>query len=176
MNAATALEGFIKGGEEHRTLRGDHVYHKATYPGRCGFTVIDVNGQPTLTHALPGEYLNRLLLANETFADDIRLVGVTRENDGLVILTSQPTVIGTACDRGEMVTYFKARHFELIPNFSAGYRGSLSFYRDLDQMAVFDAHPANFLRDRNGIILPIDAVLLRADDDLASLIGALLKP
>lgn len=75
-----------------------------------------------------------------------------------------------------MVTYFKARHFDLIPNFSAGYRGSLSFYRDLDQMAVFDAHPANFLRDRNGIILPIDAVLLRADDDLASLIGALLKP
>lgn len=43
-------------------------------------------------------------------------------------------------------------------------------------MAVFDAHPANFLRDRNGIILPIDAVVLRADDKLAKLLGALLKP
>lgn len=154
----------------------DDVFHKATHPGRYGFTVIDANGQPTLTHALPGEYLNRLLLANETFDDDIRLEGVTRETGGLVILTSQPTVVGTACNREEMVAYFEARRFALIPNFSAGYRGSLSFYRDLDQIAVFDAHPANFLRDRNGIILPIDAVLLRADDELAEWLGVLLEP
>ena len=154
----------------------DHVFRKATYPGRYGFTVIDVNGQLTLTHALPGEYLNRLLLANEIFDDDIRLNGVTRETDGLVILTTQPTVVGAACDREEMIAYFEARHFALIPDFSAGHRGSLSFYRDLDQIAVFDAHPANFLRDRNGIILPIDAVLLRADDNLANLIEALLGP
>ncbi len=168
------LEGFIKGGEEHRTHRGDDVYRKATYPGRYGFTVINVNGQPTLTHALPGEYLDRLILANQLFDDDIRLEGVTQETDGLVILTSQPTVIGSACTREEMVTYFEARRFALIPDFFAGYRGSLSFYRDLDQMAVFDAHPANFLRDRNGIILPIDAVLVRADDELAASLEALL--
>lgn len=157
-------------------MRGDYVYHKATYPGRYGFTVIDANGQPTLTHALPGEYLNRLMLANETFDDDIRLEGVTRETDGLVILTSQPTVVGTACNREEMIAYFEARHFALIPDFSAGHRGSLSFYRDLDQMAAFDAHPANLLRDRDGIILPIDVVLLRANDDLAKLLGAFLEP
>lgn len=71
LNAETALRGFIKGGEEHRTLRGDQVYHKATYPGKCGFTVTLANGQPTLTHALPAEYLERLLLANQTFHDDI---------------------------------------------------------------------------------------------------------
>ena len=74
-----------------------------------------------------------------------------------------------------MIAYFKARHFDLIPNFSAGYRGSLSFYRDLDQLAAFDAHPANLLRDRNGIILPIDAVLLRADDAHARLLEDLLE-
>ncbi|MBC8096119.1 MAG: hypothetical protein H7Y43_09930 [Akkermansiaceae bacterium] len=176
LSAAEALEGFVKGGEEHRTLRGGQIYHKATYSGRYGFTVIAANGQPTLTNALPGEYLSRLLLANEIFGDDIRLEGVTRESDGLVILTSQPTVVGTACDREEMIGYFEARHFALIPDFSAGYRGSLSFYRDLDQIAVFDAHPANFLRDRSGIILPIDAVLLRADDELAGLLEYLLDP
>ena len=57
LNADDTLRGFIKGGEEHRTRRGDVVYHKATYPGRYGLTVILVNGQPTLTHALPAEYL-----------------------------------------------------------------------------------------------------------------------
>ena len=138
--------------------------------------MIAANGQPTLTHALPGEYLQRLLLANETFDDDIRLEGVTREADGLVIVTSQPTIIGHACAREEMIAYFKARHFSLMPGFSAGHSGSLSFYRDLDQTAVFDAHPANFLRDRSRIILPIDAVLLRADDALAEVLKILLEP
>jgi hypothetical protein len=61
-----------------------------------------------------------------------------------------------------------------MPGFSAGHRGSLSFYRDLDQMAVFDAHPANFLRDRDGVILPIDAVLLQADEELSMALGAVL--
>lgn len=63
LEAAAALIDFIRGGEEHRICRGDDVYHKATYPGRYGFTVIAANGQPTLTHALTGEYLNRLLLS-----------------------------------------------------------------------------------------------------------------
>ncbi len=168
------MRGFIKGGEEHRTLRGDQVYHKATYPGKYGFTVILANGQPTLTHALPSEYLERLLLANLCFDDDIHLLGVTRETEGLALITSQPTIIGEACTAGEMICYFQARHFSLLEGFSAGHRGSLSFYRDLDQLAVFDAHPANFLRDRNGIILPIDAVVLRADEELASALEALL--
>ena len=138
--------------------------------------MIAANGQPTLTHALPGEYLQRLLLANDTFDDDIRLEGVTREAEGMVIVTSQPTIIGQACDQEEMIAYFQARHFSLMAGFSAGHPGSLSFYRDLDQTAVFDAHPANFLRDRSGIILPIDAVLLRADDALTGLLENLMEP
>ena len=174
LNASDALRGFIKGGEEHRTLRGAQVYHKATYPGKYGYTVILASGQPTLTCALPAEYLERLQLANMTFGDDIRLLGVTREEEGLVMVTTQPTIVGEACSAGEMISYFEARRFCMIPGFSAGHRRSLSFYRDLDQMAVFDAHPANFLRDQNGVILPIDAVLLRADEELGKPLEVLL--
>ncbi len=136
--------------------------------------MIAVNGQATLTYALPGEYLDRLLLANRVFDDDIQLVGVTHEAAGMVILTSQPTVVGDAATREEMMSYFTSRHFQLIPNFCAGYRGSLSFYRDLDQVAVFDAHPANFLCDQNRVILPIDAVIVEANDELTQLIEALV--
>ncbi len=173
LNATEALVGFIRGGEEHRICRGHDLYRKATYAGHYGFTVIAATGGPTLTHALPGEYFERLLLANRHFEDDVRLLGISRESEGLVVFTSQPTVVGVPTTREEMTGYFTQRHFTLIPNFFAGYRGSLSFYRDLDQMAVFDAHPANFLKDRSGIILPIDAVLVQAGDELAAMLEEL---
>jgi len=45
-----------------------------------------------------------------------------------------------------------------------GRPGSLSFYRDLDGIAAFDAHPGNFVKDTQGIVLPIDLILLRVSD------------
>jgi len=174
LNADVALSGFIRGGEEHRTLRGEARYQKATYAGRYGFTVILVNGQPTLAHALPAEYLERLLLANRIFGDGIRLSGIAAEAGGLVILTSQPTVVGTACEFGETLAWFAAMHLQQIPGFCAGHPGSLSFYRDLDQIAAFDVHPANLLRDGGGVILPIDIILVRADDGLADCFSGLV--
>ena len=91
----------------------------------------------------------------------------------MVIITSQPTVVGEGAIREEMIAFFRALRFCLLPGFSAGYRGALSFYRDLDQVAVFDAHPANFLKDRNGVILPIDGVVVECGDPLASQVEAL---
>ena len=135
--------------------------------------MIAANGQPTLTHALPGEYLDRLLLSNRVFDDDVKLVGITREPEGIVVITTQPTVVGDAASGDEMLAFFASRRFDLLPGFCAGYKGSLSFYRDLDQVAVFDAHPANFIRDRQGVILPIDGVVVAADDELAHLLEAL---
>jgi hypothetical protein len=135
--------------------------------------VIPVNGHPTLTHALPSEYLERLLLANRIFDDEIRLLGITREPEGLVIVTAQPTIVGRACDADEMIAWFDARRFVPLQDLHIGHRGALSFYRDIDQVAVFDAHPANFLRDRSGVILPIDAMVLRADQELADMLQSL---
>jgi hypothetical protein len=173
-DADLALKGFIIGGEEHRVLPGSLDFLKATYPGKYGFSVISTDSGPTLTNALPSEYLQRCLLSNRLFHDDIRLLGITQEPAGLVILTSQPTVVGQAASREEMIAFFTALHFVLIPNFSAGYRGSLTFYRDLDQMAVFDAHPANILKDRNNVLLPIDTIVVPADEALADQLLALI--
>ncbi len=149
-------------------------YRKATYPGQSGFTVISLNGQPTLTHALPSEYLCRLLLSNRLFGDDFQLLGVTREPDGLAILTSQPAIVGDACSGEEMVGYFTVRHFSPIPGLSVGNPGALAFYRDLDQTAAFDIHPGNLLRDANGVVSPIDVIVLEADDELGAALEALV--
>lgn len=174
MNPEEALVGFIRGGEEHRYRRGVNVYRKATYPGQYGFTVISLNGQPTLTHALPAEYLARLLLSNRLFGDNFQLLGVTRETAGLAILSSQPAIVGDACSREEMTAYFAVRHFSAIPGLSVGNPGALAFYRDLDQTAAFDIHPGNLLRDANGVVTPIDVIVLEADDELAASLEALV--
>ncbi len=89
----------MRGGEEHRVWPApDNTrYWKATYPGCAGFTVIsieDIGGPPDLTTALPLEYLERLLLQNQLFGDEIRLEGVAVEGGKTVIITSQPVLIG----------------------------------------------------------------------------------
>lgn len=146
---------------------------QATHPGTFGFSVIGLSGQATLVRALPGEYLERLILSNRILDDDIQLMGVVREPMGLAIVTKQPTIVGSAATREEMIAYFEARRFSHLPEYCAGYRGSLSFYRDLDDIAVFDAHPANFLKDRAGVLFAIDAIVVRVEGDLEKIIHEL---
>ncbi len=136
--------------------------------------MIATPGGPTLTHALPAEYLHRLKVANRIFNDAVQLEGINREDGSLVVVTSQPTIVGEGATRDEMIAFFTSLRFCLLPGFSAGYRGALSFYRDLDQVAVFDAHPANFLRDRSGFILPVDGVVVECDEALAAQVETLL--
>jgi hypothetical protein len=165
---------FVEGGAGHRIQRGDDVYLKATHPGRCGFTVIATPGGPTLTHALPGEYLRRLLASNRIFNDDVRLLGFTKEDGQMVVITAQPTIVGDGVEPVDMLAFFESLYFIHVPGFTAGYKGAMTFYRDLDQMAVFDAHAGNFLQDRSGLILPIDGVVVECDEQLAAQVAALL--
>ena len=174
-DSLTQFGEFIHGGEEHRVLPCGELFLKATYAGRYGFTVIATPGGPTLTSGLPAEYLHRLLVSNRIFSDQVRLEGVTRDADGVVIVTSQPTIIGVGATDEEMMAYFLSLHFAWIRGYSAGYRGAMTFYRDLDGVAVFDAHPANFLRDGQGVILPIDGVVVECDDALLAQVEALLS-
>ncbi len=165
------------GGEEHRIATpGDRSrYWKATHPGRCGFTVVcgdETGGLPELTNALPLEYLERLQLQNKLFTDDIRLEGVASEGNKLVIVTSQETIIGSAVTATEMSAFMAKLWFAPLRGLSLGRPGALAFYRDLDEVAAFDAHPGNFVKDGNGVVLPIDLILLRADAALQKAFAA----
>ena len=141
-------------------------YWKFTHPGLCGFTVVcgeETGHLPELTNALPLEYLERLLLQNSLFADDVRLEGVALENEKPVFVTSQPAILGTSISTTEMTAFMRKLWFQPLPGLSLGRPGSLAFYRDLDEVAAFDAHPGNFVKDDNGVVLPIDLVMVRAD-------------
>ncbi len=140
-----------------------------THPGRCGFTVVcgeETGFQAELTDALPLEYLHRLLLQNSVFGDRMALEGVGHEGGKLAVTTSQPTMIGSPASKEEMITFMEKLWFKPLRGLSPGRPGALAFYRDLDEVAAFDAHPGNLVKDDNGVVLPIDLILLHAGAEL----------
>ena len=122
------------GGEEHRVWLDEarQVYFKGTYPGKFGYYVLSGSGGlPDLVAATPLEYLDRLLLENSLFGDTIELVGVCDEEGGLVVLTSQPNLVGGAVTPEEIIEFMRRLWFKELRGLSLGNPGSLSFYRDL---------------------------------------------
>jgi hypothetical protein len=156
-------------GEEHRVWLDvpSQRYFKTTHAGRFGFIVVAMpDGTLELTSGTPLEYLERLLLQNALFGDSVQLEGVATEENGTVILTSQPNIEGSPITADDMLTFMSKLWFQPLRGLSLGRPGALAFYRDLDEIAAFDAHPGNFVKDESGIVLPIDLVLLRATDEL----------
>lgn len=168
------------GGEEHRIATPPDFtrYWKFTHPGRCGFTVVsgeETGFTPELTNALPLEYLERLLLQNSVFNDRIRLEGLALESENLVLVTSQPAILGHPVEQSEMLAFMAKLWFQPLAGLSLGRPGALAFYRYLDEVAAFDAHPGNFVKDDNGVVLPIDLILVRADELLQKALQAHLN-
>jgi hypothetical protein len=73
-----------------------------------------------------------------------------------------------------MIAFMSKLWFQPLRGLSLGRPGALAFYRDLDEVAAFDAHPGNFVKDDNGVVLPIDLVLLRAEEELQKAFKAFL--
>jgi hypothetical protein len=112
------------------------------------------------------EYFERLLLQNSLFGDSIQLEGIAVEGSSTAVLTSQPNIEGNDVTVDEMLAFMSKLWFQPLRGLSLGRPGALAFYRDLDEVAAFDAHPGNFVKDENGIVLPTDLVLLHASDEL----------
>lgn len=164
-------------GQEHRVWLDEQRqrYFKATFPGRFGFSVTVVPGaEPGLVWATPLEYLERLLLHNAIFGDEIRLEGIGGEDDGLAVVSSQPNIKGGPVLPADIIGFFARLWFRPLAGLHLGNPGALAFYRDLDELAVFDAHPANFVQDTHGVVLPIDLILVRADAALQAAIEPFL--
>ncbi len=130
---------------------------------------------PELTGALPLEYLERQILQNQIFGDRIRLEGVASETGRIAVVTSQPTIFGDGIGLEEMITFMSKLWFAPLHGLSLGRPGALAFYRDLDEIAAFDAHPGNFVKDGSGVVLPIDLILVRANAALQKAFAPYLR-
>jgi hypothetical protein len=155
------------------------ITHDSANAEAAGFAVtVDVDikmsvhsqrwlGVPFIRDATPLEYLSRLVIFNRTFGDDIQIEGVICDPGQVAIVTSQPVI------RGDPATHEQVRGAMLEMGFvlsdcpPLGKKNvvSLSFFHPEEHIAVFDTHAANFLVSE-GIVAPIDALIVRPHDDL----------
>ena len=170
------LEGWEplkEGGREH-DLTFDSAsgsWIKFTKPSCAGYVVSFETGMPALEPALPLEYLQRLILQNELFSDQITFVGIGGSIRQSRIMTRQPDIIGEAAEDKEIIRMMTQElDFECLePRFSVGYQDSLAFVRD--DVAVFDLRSANVVRTPEGLIVPIDAIPVRLNSAAKRILG-----
>ena len=159
------LQPLKGGGREHDLtfIEQSRTWLKFTKPAAAGYVVSFDFGAPALEPALPLEYLERLLLQNEIFADRVSFVGVAGEKHRPRIVTRQPHIRGDDAMAAEIIFLMTAElGFRQLPErFSVGYADSLAFIRE--DVAVFDLRPANVVRTEDGLIVPIDAIPVRLD-------------
>lgn len=161
-----------------RAAHGEHTvafdsagacWWKITHSGTCGvgaefhfdelppFEVIKISAR----ELLPLEYLERLILHNEHFGDDVRLEGYLDLPRPRVVI-SQPDIVGAPASADKMTTQMADLGFRELPGISIGRTGSISFYQPDERIAVFDAHPGNFITSQ-GLCLPIDGLIQRIE-------------
>lgn len=165
------------GGQEHRVWYSEEAgrYYKATHAGRYGwyaaldyrFNMRTQEDEPYIGmgDATPLHYLDRLLLQNDVFSDDIALEGMWIEADGLAILTSQRFIGGKPANPAEILEVMDTLGFERIPGLPANTEDCFSFYDRTARVAAFDAHTGNFIKAKSrDKVVPIDLVMVRAND------------
>jgi len=159
------LQPLKEGGREHDLtfIEEGASWLKFTKPMAAGYVVSFDSGLPALEPALPLEYLDRLILQNELFADTVAFAGVGGTRLQPRIITRQPHIPGEGATRDEIISMMvESLGFRLLPErFSVGYAESLAFVRD--DVAVFDLRPANVVRMSDGVVAIIDAIPTRMD-------------
>jgi hypothetical protein len=147
---------FAHGGEhdvffQKRTQR----YLKATRPDRHKGYGIALG---SFTHgATPSEYLDRLVLQNRIFNDDVRLERIVERGGKPIIISSQPFIKGTEPVQAALDELMLSKGYEVL---------ATGAYYDFDAgLLVFDLFPRNAILAADGQIYPIDAVIQRVTRD-----------
>lgn len=164
---AAEREGFLfrdlipeaQGGVEHDVTFDSTTgtVLKFTKPDRSAYAVDFELGTPRMGRATPLDYLDRLAMQNEIFADTLRFVGIASNTDGKRIITRQNTVRGRPARWEEIVKLMEDLGFtKLRHNHGIGYEDSYAFVRD--DSAVFDMRPANVFVTDEGDIVPVDCI------------------
>jgi len=160
------LEPMKEGGREHDLTHdpATATWLKFTKPAAAGYIVSFALGAPALEPAMPLEYLERLALQNAIFGDRVTFVGIGGERHRPRVVTRQPDIPGDAADPSEIIHLMTGElGFSTLPAcFAVGYANSLAFIRD--DFAVFDLRPANVVRTVEGLIIPIDSIPVRLND------------
>lgn len=132
---------------------------KATYPQAFGLA-LTATGQ-----ASPAQYLDRIVLNNGLFGDDLRVQGLWNENGKLRVVTTQPLIDAPSASDSTIQNFFGRL------GFAKHVRGDKTFFynRELGVVA-YDAHGGNVLLHK-GKVVPVDVGLQRITPEIAQALG-----
>lgn len=138
-------------GNEHQVWyqQDSARYLKATWPDFFGLLVVYRSHEDH--KASPIDYLERWLLHNELFGDDVRFVGALLEGDQLRLVISQPAIAGVPATLEQISDFFTNNGWY---RFTVG--KELAFYEPERQVAISDTHRGNIILMDDGLLAPID--------------------
>ncbi len=152
---------YIGRGAEHEVYldpRGNRVIKvtRLSDPANYGFGIsLNNDGQG----ATAGEYLDRMVLQNLLFNDDVRLIKVVPQMGGTKVVTSQPFIKGEPAPPPAIDRYMDGRSF--------GKLAEGAFYQKDSGVLVHDLFPRNVIVTLAGKIRVIDPAIMRAAPELA---------
>lgn len=180
LNSDDFLSHFVRGGQEHDILVSENSNRviKATRCGYFGLTpgielaLVSTSQDARRLHlweASPYEYLERLYLHNLLIPKINTLEGITIQDTELIIITSQPKFEQIAVTEEEIDLYFLSLGFKKI--------ATASYYREEDNLGIFDAHDKNILGTRNSpeTLIPFDIIPCRPMEGFLRFIHESLK-
>lgn len=168
----------LRGGQEHDLFHDTATdrYYKVTRDGVFGLSpgielALVSSGEDArrfhLWEATPLEYLERLALHNELVPGLNRLEGVLWQADGdLAIVTSQPRFDIVPVTEAEIDAWFEAQGFGKITR--------SAYYREADNLGVFDAHDKNVIR-AGELLVPFDVIPCRPSGGFLEFIADTLR-
>lgn len=133
---------------------------KATRPPGFGEVKILHSGKVVPALATPSEYLDRLVLSNEIFQDDVRLKSIVPTDEGLTVITSQTTIAGDPATPEQIEAAMRLLDFEKIAD--------ETFYSLSKKILVSDLGSRNAAFSQ-GHVLPFDAMVQPASPEFARL-------
>lgn len=152
-------------GNEHQVWYrpGSKSVLKATWPDFFGLLVVHRLGEEHM--ASPVSYLERWVLHNELFGDDVRFLGALATDSGLRLLIEQPAIAGTPATDAEIQRFLTEsgwRRFVI--------EGNVAYFDPERHIAISDTHRGNIILMKDGLLAPIDLRVQLLSDALSDIV------
>jgi hypothetical protein len=138
-------------GNEHQVwFQADSAgYLKATWPDFFGLLVIHRADEEQ--KASPIAYLERWLLHNELFGDQVSFLGALESDFGLRLLIHQPAIAGVPATDEQIRQFFTESGWKPFV-----IEGHIAFFDPERNVAISDTHRGNLILMDDGLLAPID--------------------
>jgi hypothetical protein len=157
-------------GNEHQIwfFQQNQTYLKATWPDFFGLLVIHRPDEEP--KASPIAYLERWLLHNELFGDDVHFLGALATPQGLRLLIRQTAIQGAPATEDQIAQFFTQSGWKKFI-----VDGNTAYFDPERRIAVSDTHRGNIVLMPDGNLAPIDLRVQLLGDSLLETVTRLAQ-